>query len=89
MEKQTILKIAKHLVSMGMHNDQLQKMIFGTYTDGEARSAIDAYHNEMLSPKDRLLIEERMEQIRKKKEKKKKKKRKKRKSYDFLEEDMK
>lgn len=83
MDKKNILELLRGSLLTGMKDKEIQKILFGTYTDGKPRSAIDAYHNEILSPKDRLLIEERMEEIRKGK-KKGKKKSKKKKKYKWL-----
>jgi len=47
-------------------SEEGQKKIFGTYSDGKARSFVDAYRDEVISPKDRVRWE-------KKKQKKKKK----------------
>jgi hypothetical protein len=33
--------------------DKVQKMLFGTYSNGKARSMVDAINDEVLSPKQR------------------------------------
>lgn len=58
-------------------NKEIQKILFGTYTDGQPRSLSDAIDGEIISPEDRLAITKRL----KKNEKKKKKKEKKGKKY--------
>lgn len=84
MDKKDVLNILRGSLLTGIKDKEVRKILFGTYSDGEPRSAIDAYHNEILSPRDRLLIEERMEQIRSGKKKKKKKGKKKRKKKDYI-----
>lgn len=41
----TVLKLSS--------NEDLQKMICGTYSDGTPKSLIDSIHGEVLSPKDK------------------------------------
>lgn len=71
--------------------DDGKKMIFGTYTDGSPRSLVDAWNDEIMSPKSRekrireielrrRLMEERLLKETKKSKKKKKKKKNKKKS---------
>lgn len=69
-----ILEAVGAAVSAGVSNKKIMKALVGEYTDGTPRSLIDALNGEILSPKDRLLIEERISMIQKKRKKKKKKK---------------
>lgn len=57
-------------------HDGLQRTILGTYTNGDARSLLDAINGELLSPEDRLLIEDRIRKIKKRNKKNGKKKKK-------------
>lgn len=69
-----LVEVAGRAAKAVSENDDIKKTILGTYSDGTPRSLVDAYQGEILSPEDRLLIEERMKEIRKKKKKKNKKK---------------
>ena len=57
-------------------HEGLQRTILGTYTNGDARSLLDAINGELLSPEDRLLIEDRIRKIKKRTKKNGKKKKK-------------
>ena len=76
---ETIVSIAKELGG----NKKIQKTIFGTYSNGRPRSAIDAVKGEVISPEDQLLITKRLQKKNKKKKKKKKHKKNKIDSYNF------
>ena len=56
-----------------VEDEGIKGTIFGTYTNGQPRSAIDAFNGEIVSPRDRLVIAKRIEKNKKKKKKKKKK----------------
>lgn len=50
--------IAPELIGMALKkggelisSEKLQKSLFGTYSDGKTRNLIDAWHGEVLSPK--------------------------------------
>lgn len=58
-------------------NKDIQKMLFGTYSNGKPRSFVDAISGEIVSPEDKLAITKRL----RKNEKKKKKRNKKGKKY--------
>lgn len=76
MDKSKVLQMAGKELAKLAKNKKVQKIVLGTYTNGKPRSLVDAVNNELLSPEDRLLIEERIEEIRKKKKGKKKSKKK-------------
>ena len=59
-----------------------QKVLFGTYSDGKPRSAVDAWRDEYISPKDREKWDKKKRK-KKKKKKKEEKKRKKKNAYRF------
>ena len=79
--KDVVTVIGGAISQLGKDED-LKGVIFGRYTDGSPRSIIDAFHDEILSPGDRDMLEDRMKEIRKKRKKKAKKKAKKKKK-DF------
>lgn len=60
-------------------DESIKKTILGTYSDGTPRSVVDAYRDELLSPEDRTMMEERMKEIRKNRKKRAKQKNKKKK----------
>lgn len=61
--------VEKHL----SENEDLQKTLFGTYSNGEPRSFTDAIFGEVVHPKDKLAITKRLKKHDKKKKKRKKK----------------
>lgn len=67
---ETIVSIVKEVGG----NKDFQKAVFGTYSNGKARSAIDAVRGEVISPEDQLLITKKLNKKKKKKKKNKKKK---------------
>ena len=72
------IKVIESLISAGKTiagNDDIQKMILGTYSDGSPRSLPDALNDEFISPKEKKNILYG--------DKKKKKKHKKKKSVKF------
>ena len=69
----TIISIAKEIGG----NKKFQKTVFGTYSNGRPRSAIDAIKGEVISPEDQLLITRKLQKKKKKNKNKKKKKHKK------------
>lgn len=71
-KKNDLLTLGTKLLDMAM-SEKGQKVLFGTYSNGRTRSAIDAWRDETISPKDR----EKWEKKKKKKEKKRKKDKKK------------
>lgn len=72
-----VLKVVGGVVTGGVkelaEHDGVQKMIFGTYTNGDTRSVVDAVQGEVFSPEDRLAIARRLEKHEKKKKKKQEK----------------
>ena len=54
-------------------NKDIQKMLFGTYSNGSPRNLADAISGEVVSPEDKLKITKRLEKNEKKKKKRKKK----------------
>ncbi len=51
MGKDTIVKSAIGELTKLCSQKEIQKMIFGTYSDGKPRSLMDAINGEILSPK--------------------------------------
>lgn len=69
MDAKTITSAIKTVSNIVM-SDSGQKFLCGTYSNGKARSVVDAMRDEYISPSDR----EKWEKTKKKKKKKKKKK---------------
>lgn len=72
----SILDVAETILS----STNGQQFLCGTYSDGRPRSVVDAWRDEIISPKDR----ERWEKKKKKKKKKAKKDKKKKKAKNQL-----
>lgn len=70
--KLSVAPIVKEIVDTAL-SEKGQKFICGTYSNGRARSVVDAMRDEYISPKDRERWDE-IKKVKKKKGKKKKKK---------------
>ena len=71
-KKNELFELGTKLLDVAM-SEKGQRVLFGTYSNGKTRSAIDAWRDETISPKDR----EKWEKKKKKKNKKHKKNKKK------------
>lgn len=63
-------ELAKQAEKHISENKDLQKVLFGTYSNGKPRSLADAISGEVIHPDDKLLITKRLEKHEKKKKKK-------------------
>lgn len=51
-KKSSLAKVA-NAVTTAITDPKVQKALFGTYSDGSTRSLVDAWNDEILSPKDK------------------------------------
>jgi len=68
-----VLEILNTATRFALTNDDFQKMMLGTYSDGKTRSFADAISGEIMSPKEKAKMEKRIVKNKKKKKKRKKK----------------
>lgn len=71
-----VINVGSELVKKaGSHlsnNQELQKAVFGTYSNGKPRNLADAISGEIIHPEDKLAITKRIEKHEKKRKKKEK-----------------
>lgn len=65
-------------------DDNIQKAVFGQYSDGSPRSFVDALHGEYISPKDKHKLTKKKKKGKKKKNKGRKSQSKKKKHRDRI-----
>lgn len=53
MSKSKLIVEGIHILSNLCSNEDVQKALFGTYSNGKPRSMVDAMNGEILSPKQR------------------------------------